>query len=184
MKRITAAILVFVMMAGMVSGYADNGGFFSRISGKKVSEKDKMVTCTYCDGTGTCSLCEGSGMGTHKWNSDIECIVCEGSGVCGRCAGHGKITKSQEEEYKKQDAKKRAQLSEELAEMNTPHTCSHCNGTGKKSATCAFCKGSGINPDYEASRGSVFHGFTEKSCPSCLGLGYQKCVYCNGTGVR
>ena len=62
--------------------------------------------------------------------------------------------------------------------------CSECRGTGRSDLACLNCGGSGVDPAYEITKGSVLHGFTEKDCAVCNGSGYQKCSFCGGTGKK
>ena len=42
--------------------------------------------------------------------------------------------------------------------------CDTCGGSGRSSIKCTYCGGSGIDPAYEATKGSAIHSFADKEC--------------------
>ena len=63
-----------------------------------------------------------------------------------------------------------------------PRDCFACGGSGISQYKCTWCDGSGIDPAYEATEGSVIHAFAQRDCAECSGLGYPPCMSCGGTG--
>ena len=60
--------------------------------------------------------------------------------------------------------------------------CYLCGGSGYQKYKCSACGGSGIDPAYESTKGSLLHGFAEKDCSKCSGTGYPVCEACWGKG--
>lgn len=62
--------------------------------------------------------------------------------------------------------------------------CDACGGSGRSSIKCTYCGGSGIDPAYEATKGSAIHSFADKECAKCGGTGLERCTECWGTGEK
>ena len=56
--------------------------------------------------------------------------------------------------------------------IETRERCNDCNATGRSTANCGRCKGSGRTPDHKGV------------CSSCRGNGADECSLCRGTGTR
>lgn len=60
--------------------------------------------------------------------------------------------------------------------------CRACGGDGRMSDWCTWCEGTGEDPSYAITKGSVLHSFALKDCAKCGGKGYVECGRCGGTG--
>lgn len=142
-------------------------------------EKERVITCIKCDGTGICPKCEGMAS-SGSW----PCAFCKKNpGMCRDCDGKGMITVEDYQNTVKRNASKSsgnsggsssgsAGGSSSGGAVGTP--CTECAGTGR-----CFSNVAGRFP---CVKGYYYMNGKKYKCRACNGTGI--CSECGGTGTK
>lgn len=189
-KRIIVMCMVISLLCSCGNSHVSSGaGHASNYTGSK-GNSDKLEECIGCGGTGICCNCNGEGE-RFSVGKMRPCNLCGQSGICHNCNGSGLITREKLKQIARElgiDIKFEDEEDDINIVTDTPspdnEICDDCGGSGRSSIRCTYCGGSGIDPAYEATKGSAIHSFADKECAECGGTGLERCKECWGTGEK
>lgn len=158
-------ICVILVILGIISEFNDNSSSNNSQSGSSYSNKETMITCPICGGSGRYNSFD-------IFKSQMPCTGCGGSGRVASSQAMGIMKMHTPSTPSNQSNSQRNNSSRQLKD------CPHCLGSG----ICKSCDGDGIieNSPYAYSLDPIV-------CPNCLskhGVGKGKCKWCHGTGKR